>query len=947
MTDGSAGRGLRVRILGPLRVENRGAPVAVGGPKPRKLLAILVVADGDVVPVDRLIADLWGDVPPAGAAPTLQAYVSRLRGVLGPAARLEHRPPGYRLQLDAGVLDSAEFVDLVRTAGVAAAAGDHAGAVVKLDAALGLWAGAALAEFADDDFARPTTAHLTELRAAAAEDRIDALLEQGSAAVVVPELEAMVRRHPERERATAALMRAYYATGRQADALAAYQDLRGRLEEELGIDPSGATQEMYRRILLQDAALSPRRAPGNLPRRISGFVGRQREIAALRQALRASPLVTLTGVGGAGKTRLAQEVADQERDRFPDGAWWCELAGLPDGGPVGHAIAAALGVRQRTGLTIERTVLEYLRPRSALLVIDNCEHVVAPAAELIAEIVQTCPRVVVLATSRQLLGVEGEQAWPLPPLSLDEGTELFVQRARAAAPDFSVDAMAVSAVAAICARLDGLPLGIELAAARMRVLTPTEVARRLEDAPLLGGGRGALARHQSLTAAIEWSYRLLPVAEQELFRGISAFAGDADLTAVQRVAAPDSSEDAVLERLAGLVDRSMIVAATGGTHSRYGVLDTLRAYGRAQVAAAGGDRALADRHARHFVDLAERAAVGLHGPDEQAWVDQAVPDYDNLRAAFRHARDQGDIDLALRLVAAVPELVHLRIGYEASEWAAGLLDRSPVDHPAYPTAVGFAARGAWNRGDFRSARALARRAVGRTPPVGAARIAHPGDVLADVALPEGDPDLTLRHYAAEADRARSNADPVRLIWCLHCFAVCQTICGAPERGVAAARESVAVAAGTANPSSLAIAGYALGLVLKRVEPERALTLLDEAVEIARSVRNTWWQGVAMMEAAATRAVHDDPRTAARAFVAVLDHWEKVGDRTQQWQNLRYVARLLRRLDAADEATSLTNSLVAAGEQRSIMSRQQRAIAGTADGQTEAVRNARAALVRHT
>ena len=875
----------------------------------------------------------------------LRSYVSRLRAALGSAARLEYRPPGYRLLLDGATLDAAEFESLVRSARAAADAGDFLSAARDLEDALGLWHGDALAEFTDEEFARPTAARLEELRRTAEEDRLVALLEQGAADAVVADLEAIIRRHPERERATTALMRALYATGRQADALAAYQNLRRRLDDELGVEPTAEAQELYRRILLQDPALRTRRLPGNLPRRVSAFVGRTADVAALRRTLQAGPLVTLTGVGGTGKSRLALEVAAQERDRFSDGTWWCELATLPDSGPVGHAIAESLGVQQRTGLTIERTVVEYLRPRSALLVVDNCEHVLAAAAALVAEIVQTCPGVAVLATSRQPLGVDGEQAWPVPPLPAADATELFVLRARAVAPDFRVDDAEADAVSAICARLDGLPLAIELAAARMRVMTPGEVARRLDDTPLVGGGRGGVARHQSLAAAIDWSYRLLSGVERELFRRMSVFAGGADLAAVRRVAAPDSSDDAVLERLVGLVDRSLVVAATGGTHSRYGVLETLRAYGRAAVRAESDARDLADRHARYYVELAERAAAGLQGPDERSWVEQAVPDFGNLRAAYLHATDDEDTDLALRLVAAVPELVHLRIGYEASEWAETLLDDADPDHPSYVAAVGFAARGAWNRGDFRRARTIAQRAAGVRPPIAMARIAYPGDVLADVTLPEGDPEFTLRHYAAEADLARETGNAVRLTWCLHCYAVCQTICRAPERGLAAAQESVDVAARTANPSAMAMGRYALGLVLKKSRPDDALSQLDEAVEIAGSVRNTWWQGVAMMEAAATRAMHGDPRHAASAFVGVLDHWEKVGDRTQQWQNLRYVARLLRRLGADDDAAALADALAAAGEQRSIVSRQRRAWPGPRDGQTDAVLRARAALQR--
>ena len=903
---------MRFRILGTLQVEDESGPIAVGGPKPRTLLAVLLVAGGEVVPADRLVDALWGDAPPAGAVTAIRAYASRLRGVLGAAAPLRHRPPGYCLSLDAATLDAAEFEQLVGSARAAAVAGDHGRAVADLDAALALWRGDALAEFADDEFAAATAARLTELRTSALEDRAEALLELGRAAEAMPELEALVRHHPSRERPVVALMRALYATGRQADALAAYQELRAHLDDELGVVPAAPAQELHRRILVHDPALAAPPRQGNLPRRASGFVGRDREVERVLAALRAGPLVTLTGVGGAGKSRLAVEIAGHDQARFPDGVWLCELAALPDESPVGHVVAAALRIQQRPGLSIEQTVIEYLRSRTLLLVMDNCEHVLRHAAQLVAELVQQCPRVVLLATSREALSVEGEQLWPVPSLPAEEATALFVQRARAASPDFRLDPAAADAVATICARLDGLPLGIELAAARMRVMSPMEVARRLEEAPLLGGGRGPVARHQSLVAAIEWSYRLLPEPEQRLFRSMSVFVDGADLRGVQRIADPAATEDDVLDRLTRLVDRSMVVAASG-VHSRYRLLETLRAYGRSRTEAEGVDVALARRHAAYYVELAERAAQGLQGPDERAWAEEALADYANLRAAFLQACADHTWDLAVRLVAAVPELVHLRIGYEASGWAERVLDDIEPDHPRYVAAVGAAARGAWNRGAFDLATALADRAEGRRPPAGTPRIAYPGDVLADVALYEGDVDRALRHYAAEAERARADGDRIRLVWTLYYVAVCQAVRREPQRGVAAAQESLDVAEETANPTARSMARYALGLVLKKSEPDRALTLFDEAGDLAASVRNFWWHGIAMMEAAATRAVHGDPVAAARAFLAVLDHWDRVGDATQQWLNLRYVTRLLNRVDATSDAATLHAFLVAAGK----------------------------------
>lgn len=904
-------RQLHFRVLGPLQVEDGSGPVAVGGHKPRTLLAALLVARGEVVTADRLLAAVWGDAPPDGAPTALRAYVSRLRGVLGDAAPLRHRPPGYFLSLADATLDADEFEQRVRTARAAAAAGDHQRALAELDVALALWRGDALAEFADEESAAAEAARLTELRAGATADRAEALVELGRAAEAVPELEALVRRSPTWERPAVSLMRARYATGHQADALAAFHELRTRLDDELGVEPAAPARELYRRILVHDPALAAAPPPGNLPRRASGFVGRDREVERVLAALRAGPLVTLTGVGGAGKSRLAVEVAARDRDRFPDGVWLCELAALPDGSPVGDAVSAALGIRQRSGLSVEDSVLEYLRGRALLLLVDNCEHVLPHAAGLVAEVVRRCPRVVVLATSREPLAVEGEQVWPVPPLPLEDATALFVQRARAATPDFRLDPAAADAVATICSRLDGLPLGIELAAARMRVMSPAEVAARLEDTPLLGGGRGPVARHQSLVAAIEWSYRLLPEAEQRLFRGMSVFAGGADLRAVHRVADPAASEDDVLDRLTRLVDRSMVVVRSG-VHSRYRLLETLRAYGRAQAEDAGESAELARRHVGYHVDYAERAGAGLQGADERAWAEEALGVYDDLRAAFTRAAADREWDLAVRLVAAVPELVHLRVGYEAYAWAESLLPVVDPAHPRYPAAVGAAARGAWNRGDFALARATALTAPGHPPP-GSARIAHPGDVLADVALYEGDVDAALRHYTAEAERARADGDRVRLVWTLYYVAVCEAVRRRPELGLAAAQESLAVAEATANPTARSMARYALGLVLKKADPARALALFDEAGELAASVHNFWWYGIALMEAAATRAVHGDPAEAARALVTVLDHWERVGDSTQQWLNLRYVARLLQRVGAADDATALHACLVAAGK----------------------------------
>ena len=906
---------MRFQILGPLVVESDAGTVNLGGPKPRTVLAILLVHRGTVVSDDRLVDAVWSGRPPRGAISALRAYVSRLRTALGAGDdRLRHQLPGYRLTVSDDELDAAEFERDLVAARAATAAGDHRQALRLLDLGLGRWRGDALAEFAELDAAVAEAARLDGLRLAAAEERVDALLQLGRHPEAVTAAEQLAHRYPTREQTVLRLMRARYAGGRQADALAAYHQLRQHLDDELGIVPSPPAQALYQQILGHDPALLATAPGGNLPRRATGFVGRGREIDAVAAALTDAPLVTLTGVGGVGKSRLAVEVARRVRDRFPGGAWLCELAPLGPGGPVADALAATLQVQQRHGLTIEQTVVSYLQSRSLLLVLDNCEHVLDAAARLVSGLIRHCPGVAVLATSREPLGLDGEQLRPVDPLPAEEAGTLFVLRARDNQPDFRPGRDEAPAVADICRQLDGLPLAIELAAARIRGMSAAEIARRLDGGRLLSrGARTAPARQQSLAATIDWSYQLLSAAEQRLFTRLSTFAGGCDLVAAHGICAdPGSTEDDTLDLLTRLVDKSMVTVERGRDRSRYALLETLRARGRELLGEAGAGAEYADRHARYFGALAERAAAALHGPDELAWVERALPDYDNLRAAFEHAAAERDADLALRLVTSLPELGYLRVGYESARWAERALELTGPDHPLFAAAVGAAARGAWNRGEFARARELAARAGGRNPGRGTGRIAYPGDVLADVALYEQDAEAALAHYAAEAARARADADPIRLVWTLYYLAVCHAARRSPADGLPAARECLEVAEGTGNPTARSMARYALGLVLKKSEPDRALELFDEASALAAAVRNLWWYGIALMEGAATRAVHRDPATAVRAFLDVLDHWERVGDWTQLWLTLRYIARLLVRLGAGEEALVLHHALTTAG-----------------------------------
>jgi len=942
------------RLLGDVEARLDGERLEIGHVRQRCVLVALLIDVNHPVPADQLIDRVWADEPPHKSRNALAAYISRLRQLFAGAedVQIVREPGGYKLAADALSVDLHRFRHV---ASQARATADPVEAAAVFDSGLDLWRGEPFPSI-DTPWVNDVRNTLETERLSAELDRNDAALRAGRHAELLGRLTAALQAHPLDERLAGQLMLAQYRSGRQADALDTYRHMRERLVEELGVDPSPPLRDVYQTILEGEPSQSvPRpsqpkagtRPHADVPRRTTSFIGREQELRRVTAALQEAPLVTLTGVGGVGKTRLALEAVGANKEHFNDGVWLCELAPV-DSGAVSHALAAALRLQQQQGLGIEDTLIEYLRTRELLLVVDNCEHVLDSAAKILDQIARHCPKVSVLATSREALGVEGEQLVPLPPLSDEEATRLFADRARAGRPDFDLDHEPVGAVAEICRRLDGLPLAIELAAARMRVMSSLDVARRLDGLRLLSGGaRGAHPRQQSLAATIDWSYHLLSEPEQSMFMRLSVFAGGFDLDAAHGVCGDDGTvDDDTLDLLTGLVEKSMVTVRGGTDRSRFGVLETLRAYGRDHLHANGIDELYAGRHARYYTELAERAGAGVQAAEERAWVERMLPDYDNLRAAFEYAMAANDIDLALRLVTSIVELAHLRVGYEASGWAERALEVASPDHPLFPAACGFAARGAWNRGDFDRARSLAMRADGRIPRRGTGRVAYPGDVLADLALYEGDPRTALAHYDAEVARARRDDDPIRLVWTLFYVAICHAVLRDPQAGLPAAEESVPVADATANPTARSMARYALGLVLKKSEPDRALALFDEAAELAASVQNFWWHGIALMEAAATRAVHGDPATAARLFINVLDHWDRVGDWSQQWLNLRYVARLLVRVGAHDDAVALHRALVSAGRPSPLSDDGFVSPAGSFTGGAAAVALARSTLARY-
>lgn len=916
------------RLLGDVEVWVDGQRLDIGHARRQCVLVALLVDVNHAVSPELLVDRVWSDRPPRRARNSLAGYVSRLRSLLTDidGVTISRGPSGYVLSADAQSVDLHRFRDL---AARARANSDPAEATALFDQALGVWSGEPFM-FLDTPWVNEVRSAVRAERFAVELDRNDVALRAGRHGELLVELSALHAAHPLDERLAAQLMLAQYRCGRQADALDTYRRTRLRLVEELGVEPSPALARVHQQILAGEArhrtepALTVDVVPvrpvvcdrphSGLLRRATSFVGHERELAQTVAALGEGPLVTLVGVGGVGKTRLAWEVARRDQQRFVDGVWLCELGPLDNGDAVGHAVAAALRLRQQHGMGIEESVIEYLRSRTALVVLDNCEHVVEAAAGLAQRIVGQCPGVSVLVTSRQALGVEGEQIVVIAPLTVEDATRLFVDRARAGVPGFRAEGQPAGTVAEICRRVDCLPLGVELAAARMRVMSAADVARRLDRLGFLRGAlRGALPRQQSLVATIDWSYRLLTEGEQVLFAQLSVFAGSFDLAAAHTLSG-SGDEDETLDLLAGLVDKSMVEVRNLTDHTRYAVLETLRAYGRERLQELGIEKLLAVRHAEYFTDLAERAGAGVETAEEREWIERVLPDYDNLRSAFERAMSEQNTDLALRLVAACAEIFGIRVGYEVFRWAERVAAVAAPDHPLYPAVVGTAARGAWARGEYGDARRLAELAGGRVPGPGTSRIAYPGDVLADLDLHEGEVDRVLNYWDEQVAMARQGGNPIRLGQTLSTGAVLHGVLGGDfDPYLPAAREGVEIAETTGNPTARSTAYFGLAFLLKRAEPGRALALFDEAASLAGDVQNFWWYGIALMEAAATRAVHGDPVAAAHLFHDVLDHWDRVGDWTELWISLRYVTKLLFRLGARDDVAFLHWAQLKAGK----------------------------------
>ena len=661
---------MHVGVLGPLDVRADGEPVEVPGARVRRLLIRLAVDAGAAVSADELVDAVWPDDPPAHAANALQALVSRARKALGDSATVASAGSGYRLAAAPEDVDVHRFATLADLGRQQLRSGRPAEARELLDEALSLWRGDPLAEAGDAEYAAPLIVRWQETKLQALTDRTAAAIELGDGAGQVVRLHELIAAHPLRGDLTELLMQALHATGRTPEALAAYASHRMLLADELGTDPATALQQLHLELLRADPQPTSRRS--NLPTALTKFVGRSDEVARLEKLLAEARLVTIVGPGGAGKTRLATELILRETAACDTKTWFVDLAPVTEMTGVVQAFGGVMGVLDRHIIDIpgERAVVDplerladSLRQSDAILLVDNCEQVLEAAAGVIEHLLHTCPRLKVLATSREPLGIAGEGLSVLAPLPLpaqgstaadamrQPAVQLFVERAQDASADFTLDEGSLDSVVAIVRTLDGLPLALELAAARLRVLPLAEVERRLSDrfALLTGGSRTAMPRHQTLHAVVAWSWDLLTDAERLLLERLAVFPSGASAESAAAVC----SDDVVVRRqvpalLDALVDKSLLKVTYDG-QLRYRMLDTIRAYGLEQLAERDEDRRARRAHAEYFSSLVEQLEPVLRAADQLDALAVLRTERDNVIGALRSYADDNAADAAVRL----------------------------------------------------------------------------------------------------------------------------------------------------------------------------------------------------------------------------------------------------------------------------------------------------------
>ncbi|HET6835344.1 MAG TPA: BTAD domain-containing putative transcriptional regulator [Acidimicrobiales bacterium] len=896
---------MRFRVLGAVElVDPNGGVVAVGSPNQRRILAVLLARIGEAVPVDTLAEAVWGDDLPESAVATLRTYVSRLRAVLGDS--LVSRGAGYALVAAPDDVDAGRFESLMRDAATA----DAAEAVTFLDEALRLWRGSAFAEHADVACIAPEARRLEELRRSASESRARALLRAGRVDESVAAAEALATAEPLREGAWTQLIEGLAAQGRTADALRAFQRAGDALAEA-GLEPSDALRESERMVLAGEAAppvaervtaAAPRPDPRAPPTPASSFVGRDHECAHLVGLLDKTRIVTLVGPGGVGKTRLAIEAARVAASRRSLGARLVELAEIRDAVGVADAVVAALGLTAEGEAPL--AVLDRAGVLDVLLVLDNAEHVLDAAADVVARAAGRGDALRVLTTSRERLGVDGEHVRPVAPLATDTSgapaRRLLVQRAATVAPDLTVE-IDDERVARVVTRLDGLPLAIEMAAAELSTMSLADLDAELGQslAQLRSPHRHASERQRTLAGVLAWSEARLDDDERATLAGLSVFAGSfRPDDAVAVLGSPG-----VATTLRSLVDRSLVRIDRTGPGTRYALLQTVHDFASGRLASNGREPDLARRHALRFLEVAEHADRQLRTAEEATGLAQIEAAFADIRVAHRWARGHNPA-LAGRLSAALHLYAYRGLIDEPLRWAELTIQLVPDDDPTRPVLLASAATRAINRGDLEEARAIAQRAVALA---GSGPAAMPAlEALGDACLYLGRLDESRAAAEELARRAEAVGD-------MHSHVLGRVNAALAPRygGQAIGPEAIAdlpARLSDLSPTSRAWIAYTNGELIGDRAPDTALAHYQEAIRLARSVDSRFAEGVALVSACALQARAGDVPGALAQFAEVIDHWAKLADNTHQLTTLRNLAVLLQRAGAPQAAAELLGAL---------------------------------------